>query len=86
MEKLRASLQAKILLLILLLLGVGFGSTVIMSIETEHRLLVGQIEDRASILASSIHSSIRNNMLGGRPDIARSLLNEFKRQEGVKSL
>ena len=86
MGKLRASLQAKILLLILLLLGIGFGSTAIISIETERHLLVEQIEDRASILASTIHKSIRNNMLEGRPDIARSLLNELKRQKGVKSL
>ena len=86
MGKLRANLQAKILLLVLLLLGVGFGSTTIISIETERQLLMDQIEDRASILASTIHKSIRNSMLEGRPDIARSLLNELKRQKGVKSL
>ncbi len=86
MARLRGSLQAKILLLVLVLLGLGFGVSAFITIETERRTLIAQTTERASILASTIHKSIRNNMLEGRPDIARNLLEELKRQEGVKAL
>ncbi|MBI3128339.1 MAG: HAMP domain-containing protein [Candidatus Tectomicrobia bacterium] len=86
MSWLSASLQRKLLLLVLVLLGLGFGVSALITIETERRLLLAQTSERASIIASTIHKSIRSSMLGGRPDIARSLLDELKRTDGVKAL
>jgi class 3 adenylate cyclase/HAMP domain-containing protein len=86
MTWLSASLQRKLLLLVLVLLGLGFGVSAFITIETERRLLLSQTSERASIIASTIHKSIRSSMLGGRPDIARALLDELKQTEGVKAL
>ncbi|MEK6710199.1 MAG: hypothetical protein AABZ64_06440, partial [Nitrospinota bacterium] len=86
MSWLRESLQRKLLLLVLVLLGLGFGASAFITFEAERRTLFGQMTERASIIAGTIHKSIRSNMLGGRPDIARSLLEELKRTEGVKAL
>jgi len=86
MSWLRESLQRKLLLLVLVLLGLGFGVSALITIETERKTLISQTSERASIVASTIHKSIRSNMLGGRPDIARTLLDELKRTEGVKAL
>ncbi|MEE9256784.1 MAG: hypothetical protein V3V56_06420, partial [bacterium] len=86
MSRLRNSLQAKILILVIVLLGLGFGLSAVITIESERRLLMDQMTERAMLLASTIHKSIRSNMLEGRPDIARSLIKELKRLEGVKAL
>ena len=86
MSWLSASLQRKLLLLVLVLLGLGFGVSALITFEAERRALFGQMTERASIIASTIHKSVRSNMLGGRPDIARSLLDELKRTDGVKAL
>jgi methyl-accepting chemotaxis protein len=86
MSRLRNSLQAKILILVIVLLGLGFGLSAVITIESERRLLMDQMTERAMLLASTIHKSIRTNMLEGRPDIARALIKEHKRQKGVKAL
>ena len=86
MSPFRRSLQASILFLVLLLLALGFGATALFTIESERRNLIAQMTERAAILASTIHKSIRSNMREGRPDIARSLIDELKRQEGVMAL
>ncbi|MBI1724784.1 MAG: HAMP domain-containing protein [Candidatus Tectomicrobia bacterium] len=86
MSWLGQSLQRKLLFWLLILLGLGFGVSAFITIETERRTLIAQTSERASIIASTIHKSIRSNMLGGRPDIARTLLDELKRTEGVKAL
>ncbi len=86
MTLLKNSLQAKILVLVLILLGLGFGITAYITIESERRILLDQMTERAEILAGTLHKSIRSNMLEGRPDIARGLIRELKRQPGVKAL
>ncbi|MEE9239819.1 MAG: adenylate/guanylate cyclase domain-containing protein, partial [bacterium] len=86
MARLKDSLQAKILILVLILLGMGFGIIAVITIESERLILMEQMTERAKVLAGTLHKSIRSNMLEGRPDIARGLIKELKRQEGVKAL
>ncbi len=86
MAHLKDSLQAKILILVLILLGLGFGVTAFITIESERRILLNQMTERAKVLAGTLHKSIRSSMLEGRPDIARGLIRELKRQTGIKAL
>jgi len=80
------SLQAKILILVILMLSLGFGVSMLFTIEVQRRVLKDQMIERAKILASTLYKSIKSNMLEGRPDIARGLIKELKRLEDVKAL
>ena len=75
------SLQAKILILVILMLSLGFGVSMLFTIEVQRRVLKDQMIERAKILASTLYKSIKSNMLEGRPDIARGLIKELKRLE-----
>ncbi|MBI4610862.1 MAG: HAMP domain-containing protein [Candidatus Rokubacteria bacterium] len=77
-DLLRHHLRAKVLSLILAILVLGFGVLVILNIRREAELLVAGNQETARLLAGSIHRSIENGMLEGRPDIIRRLVHELK--------
>ncbi|MFQ5894648.1 MAG: adenylate/guanylate cyclase domain-containing protein [Nitrospinota bacterium] len=80
---LRKSLEAKVLALIALILVVGFGVSSLLTIQRESNLIYRQSREKAQLLADSIVRSIQNNMLQGRPDIARDLIKNLHELQGV---
>jgi class 3 adenylate cyclase len=73
-------LQLRVIALIVAILVLGFGVLVILNIQREAEVLVDGNRETARLLATSIHKSIENGMLEGRPDIIRRLVQELKKE------
>ena len=70
---LRSRLAAKITLLIVAVLIVGFGASTIWSLRREEGLLVEQNKMAARRLTSTLVASIEAAMLQERPDVTRAV-------------
>jgi class 3 adenylate cyclase/HAMP domain-containing protein len=82
----RARLTAKITVLIILVLIVGFGVSTILTIKRESELLVEQNKMAARQLIGTLVSSIETAMLSERPDITRGLIDDLRRSKAVEGL
>jgi signal transduction histidine kinase len=71
-------LEAKILLSIGASLLVGFGVLLALNIRHGTQELVRQGMERSTLLAAAVIKSIQNNMVQGRADIARRLVEDLK--------
>jgi class 3 adenylate cyclase/HAMP domain-containing protein len=82
----RPRLTAKITVLIVLVLIVGFGVSTILTIRRESELLVEQNKIAARQLIGTLVSSIETAMLSERPDITRGLIDDLRGSKLVQGL
>jgi class 3 adenylate cyclase len=71
-------LELKILLLIILVLIVGFGTYVIISINRESKVLMEQQRDKARLFSETVMVGIRNVMLSGKAPYAAELVSDAR--------
>jgi class 3 adenylate cyclase/HAMP domain-containing protein len=83
---LRVRLTAKITVLIILVLIIGFGVATILTIQRESELLVEQNKMAARQLIGTLVSSIETAMLSERPDITRGLIDDLRNSKLVQGL
>jgi class 3 adenylate cyclase/HAMP domain-containing protein len=83
---LRSRLTAKITLVIVLILIVGFGASTIWSIRRQSDMLIEQSKLAARRQTGTIVASIEGAMLQERPDVTRSVLQELKGSSPVEGL
>ena len=74
----RLRLTAKITVLIVVVLIIGFGASTIFTIRRESELLVEQSKESARRLIATVVASIEAAMLQERPDITRGLIQDLK--------
>ncbi|HSE04222.1 MAG TPA: adenylate/guanylate cyclase domain-containing protein [Methylomirabilota bacterium] len=82
----RVRLTAKITVLIILVLIIGFGISTILTIKRESELLVEQNKMAARQLIGTLVSSIETAMLSERPDITRGLIDDLRSSKLVQGL
>src|SRR5215510_6452871 len=82
----RLRLTAKITLLIVIVLIIGFGVSTIVTIKRESDLLVDQNKRSARRLIATLVASIETAMLQERPDITRELIQDLKSTSPVEGL
>src|SRR5713226_6987531 len=83
---LRSRLTAKITLVIVAILIVGFGASTIWSIRRQSDMLIEQSKLAARRQTGTIVASIEGAMLQERPDVTRSVLQELKGASPVEGL
>ena len=71
-------LELKILLLIILVLIVGFGTYVIISINRESTVLLEQQRERSRLFSETVMVGIRNVMLSGKAPYAAELVSDAR--------
>ncbi len=79
-------LNTKIITVIIITLLIGFGFHVLINIQSEYADLHEQSTKKSSLLASAIIKSIQNNMVEGRADIARRVIEDLKTGYEIESL
>ena len=79
-------LTAKITVLIVVVLIIGFGASTIFTIKRESDLLVEQSKESARRLIATVVASIEAAMLQERPDITRGLIQDLKTLSPVEGL
>jgi class 3 adenylate cyclase/HAMP domain-containing protein len=82
----RSRLTAKITLVIIAVLIVGFGASTVWSIRRESALLIEQNKAAARRQTATIVASIEGAMLQERPDVTRSVLQELRGLSPVEGL
>ena len=82
----RARLTAKITVVIVLVLVIGFGVSTILTIRRESELLVEQNKVAARQLIMTLVASIETAMLSERPDITRGLIEDLRGSRLVSGL
>jgi class 3 adenylate cyclase/HAMP domain-containing protein len=83
---LRSRLTAKITLVIIAILIIGFGAATIWSIRIQSAVLLDQSKAAARRQTETIVASIEGAMLQERPDVTRSVLQELKGASPVEGL
>lgn len=86
MRGLRIRLTAKITVVIVLVLIIGFGASTILTIQRESALLVEQNKTAARQLIATLVASIEAAMLHARPDIIRVLIDDLRSSSLVQGL
>jgi len=82
----RFRLTAKITVLIVVVLIIGFGASTILTIRRESALLVEQSKASARRLVATVVASVETAMLQERPDITRGLLQDLRTSSSVEGL
>ena len=83
---LRFRLTAKIAIVIVVVLIIGFGASTILTIRRESDLLVEQNQMAARRLIAAVVASIETAMLQERPDITRGLIQDLKSNSPVEGI
>ena len=71
-------LELKILLLLIVVLLLGFGSYVILSINHESNILLDQQKEKAKLFSETVMVGIRNVMLSGKAPFAAEIVNDAR--------
>jgi class 3 adenylate cyclase/HAMP domain-containing protein len=79
-------LTAKLAVVIVVVLIIGFGASTILTIQRESDLLVEQNKTAARRLITAVVASIETAMLQERPDITRGLIQDLKSNSPVEGL
>ena len=82
----RLRLTAKIAIVIVVVLIMGFGASTILTIRRESDLLVEQNKVAARQLIAAVVASIETAMLQERPDITRGLIQDLRSSSPVEGL
>ena len=80
----RSRLAAKIAVLIVVVLIVGFGVSTIWAIQREKALLIEQAKISARRVTATLIASIEGAMLQERPDVTRTVIQELKANSPVE--
>jgi adenylate cyclase len=75
---LKNRLELKILLLIILVLIIGFGTYVVLSINRESEVLLDQQRQKVRLFSETVMVGIRNVMLSGKAPYAAELVNDAR--------
>jgi len=75
---LKNRLEVKILLLIIVVLVAGFGTYVILSINSQSNMLIEQNRQKSMLFGQTIMVGIRNVMLSGKASYARTFVNDAR--------
>ena len=75
---LREQLRAKVLVLVVSILVLGFGRLLALNLGRERQALEERHRETARLLATAILTAVENGMMEGRPDIIRRLLHELR--------
>ena len=86
MGAVRGRLTAKITVVIVLVLIIGFGVSTILTIRRESQLLVDQNKVAARQLIATLVASVETAMLQERPDITRGLVEDLRGSKLVEGL
>ena len=78
LEKIRTRLEFKILLLLITVLILGFGSYVVITIDAESRALLAQHKEILKTSSEMLMAGIRNVMLTGKAPFAAELVNDVR--------
>jgi class 3 adenylate cyclase/HAMP domain-containing protein len=81
---LRSRLAAKISLLIVAVLVLGFGASTVVTIQREKELVVDQAKMSARRVAATLLASIEGAMLEERPDVTRKVIQELRASSPVE--
>ena len=71
-------LETKILLLIIIVLILGFGTYMIVSISSQSNALTEQNREKSMLFGQTIMVGIRNVMLSGKASYARTFVNDAR--------
>src|SRR5262249_39132406 len=82
----RLRLTAKMAIVIIVVLIIGFGASTILTIQRESDLLVEQNKIATRRLIAAVVASIEAAMLQERPDITRGLIQELRSASPVEGL
>jgi class 3 adenylate cyclase/HAMP domain-containing protein len=82
----RLRLTAKIAIVIVVVLILGFGASTVLTIQRESDLLVEQSKAAARQLITAVVASIETAMLQERPDITRELIQDLRSRSPVEGL
>ncbi len=82
----KQSLSLKVLVTILMIIVVGIGAVVGYFLSAQNRTLIYERQGRADQQAEVLYRSIKNNMLVGAANIARSLLQDLKNVETIEEI
>ena len=80
----RSRLAAKIAVLIVVVLIVGFGGSTLWAIQREKDLLIEQAKISARRVTATLIASIEGAMLQERPDVTRTVIQELKANSPVE--
>jgi hypothetical protein len=75
---LKNRLEIKILLLLIVVLIAGFGTYVILSINSQSTMLIEQNRQKSMLFGQTIMVGIRNVMLSGKASYARTFVNDAR--------
>jgi len=75
---LKNRLEVKILLLLIVVLIAGFGTYVIVSINSQSNMLIEQNRQKSMLFGQTIMVGIRNVMLSGKASYARAFVNDAR--------
>ena len=86
-EELRHSLAAKVTILIVGILIIGFSALLILNIRRDREERIAKYLETANLLSESMITSIEGGMIEARPDIIRRLVQDMKaRLKGVRRI
>ncbi|MEX2115438.1 MAG: hypothetical protein WEB37_01015 [Bacteroidota bacterium] len=71
-------IELKILLLLITVLIGGFGTYVVLTIQQESEVLLGQMREKLHLFSESVSAGIRNVMLTGKSPYAVSFVNDTR--------
>jgi len=71
-------LELKILLLIIVVLIIGFGTYVVLSINRESEVLLEQQKEKVRLFSETVMVGIRNVMLSGKAPYAAELVSDAR--------
>jgi adenylate cyclase len=74
----QSRLELKILVLIIAILIVGFGSYVVINIQKESEALLKQHQEKLQLYSETVMAGIRNVMLSGKSPLASSFVNDAR--------
>jgi adenylate cyclase len=78
LSAIRSRLELKVLLLIIAVLMIGFGTYVVLSIQRESEALIAQQRDQLRIATEALTAGIRNVMLTGKSPFAVEMVNDLR--------
>lgn len=82
----KKSIEAKILVLISLLVVVGFGAIAVPSISQEQNDMITQQEEMNRSLAVSVHAGLKTSMLAGKSELTKQALETIRDIGEVKQV
>ncbi|MBI5181918.1 MAG: HAMP domain-containing protein [Nitrospirae bacterium] len=81
----KSRLEMKLFSIIIVIIA-GFGALIFITIQKETEDLIKKTKEQASFLSSSVVTSLQKDMMEGRADMARWLIEDLKTMKGVEKL